>query len=73
MLLCIRMAVQEVIICVYFFQVSDETFRPGTRIMYECPPVYTLEGSAVITCMETGLWDSDPPSCMETQPQNNCV
>ncbi len=54
-------------------QVSDESFTIGTRIVFGCQSGYTLEGMTLITCMEGGQWDAQPPLCIEMQPQNSCV
>lgn len=44
-------------------QFSSVSFQYGQTITYSCDRGFRLEGPKSLTCLETGDWDMDAPSC----------
>lgn len=44
-------------------QFSHTNLHSGQTITYSCDPGFRLEGPKTLTCLETGEWDVDVPSC----------
>ncbi|OCU00923.1 sushi, von Willebrand factor type A, EGF and pentraxin domain-containing protein 1 isoform X1 [Xenopus laevis] len=44
---------------------SFQSLHYGQTITYTCNRGFRLQGQKVLTCLETGEWNSNPPSCME--------
>ncbi|XP_023657994.1 sushi domain-containing protein 6 [Paramormyrops kingsleyae] len=57
---------------------TNRGFLPlGTVLQYSCNQGYTVDGPTVISCMSSGRWSSEPPSCVRSdvcrqpfQPEN---
>lgn len=37
---------------------------PGTHLTFSCVQPYTLQGPVGITCLESGQWSAQPPTCI---------
>ncbi len=46
-------------------RMSDNSLTPGSKIEFACENGNRLEGASVITCLETGRWDFEVPSCAD--------
>ncbi|XP_069622657.1 sushi, von Willebrand factor type A, EGF and pentraxin domain-containing protein 1 [Ranitomeya imitator] len=44
---------------------SSTSLHYGQTVTYSCNKGFRLEGQPIITCMETGEWDTDSPTCKE--------
>ncbi|XP_048830443.1 sushi domain-containing protein 6 isoform X2 [Brienomyrus brachyistius] len=42
------------------------SFPLGTVLQYGCNQGYAVDGPTVITCMSSGLWSPEPPSCVRS-------
>ncbi|KAG8455052.1 hypothetical protein GDO86_001318 [Hymenochirus boettgeri] len=43
----------------------SQSLHYGQTISYTCKRGFRLEGQSVLTCLETGEWNSEPPFCKE--------
>ncbi|XP_078679071.1 uncharacterized protein LOC144914751 isoform X1 [Branchiostoma floridae x Branchiostoma belcheri] len=39
-------------------------YWPGDKVTYQCDLGYSLQGSAVIKCLDNATWDNDLPTCI---------
>ncbi|ELU03360.1 hypothetical protein CAPTEDRAFT_49060, partial [Capitella teleta] len=44
---------------------EDSTFTLNNTVQFKCQPDYKLAGFAVITCMSSGRWSGERPSCLD--------
>ena len=42
---------------------NSSSYQYGNSIKFECNVGYTLQGSAVRTCEDNGLWTGTQPTC----------
>ena len=35
----------------------------GSTATYSCDPGFSLNGEAIVNCLENGVWDNLPPTC----------
>ena len=45
-------------------RISDESLRIDTWIEFTCNTGHTLQGQRLMTCMDSGQWDSQRPLCI---------
>ncbi|XP_053321831.1 sushi, von Willebrand factor type A, EGF and pentraxin domain-containing protein 1 [Spea bombifrons] len=46
-------------------KISSQNLHYGQTVNYVCNRGFRLKGQNMLTCLETGEWDSDPPYCKE--------
>lgn len=57
------------------FQTNCQLFQAGQQLEFKCNPGYHLKGERYLTCLETGIWDYERPSCIlyGCPPPKKCV
>lgn len=43
---------------------AQRSFPPGTKLIYYCPPKFTLKGSRMLFCKRDGTWSASLPRCI---------
>jgi len=51
--------------------ISGTTFQ--SQALIECETGFNLSGSSVLTCMETGVWEPDLPTCNAISKHRNLL
>ena len=46
-------------------------FRAGSIVFFVCNDGFEIVGEQILQCLETGMWSSDTPTCVEIDSKSN--